>query len=312
MPMLRRPGALAAGLIVAVAGSFALAAPTTAAPVAESSLSWRIDPVEGEEPITGELTAPTATFQSLRSGTINRINVAGNGESWSIGLAAPVDEELHPGIYRNAERAGFQSGRAPGLDVTRGGGGCNEVFGRFAIHQIAFDATGTISMLEASFVQRCDGSPQAMRGNLKYQATPLSYRWRLNDDQPDSPDAHTYRGATSTFFAQTFRTTGIRFGASGDRLNDIVEFAPPQGEQLVVGTTYRNAQPINSREPGRAGLRAERLLCGPTIGTFTIHELVRGADGEPIALSATFTLRCPDFPTPENPNTLRGVIHFHA
>jgi hypothetical protein len=299
-------------LIIAVAGSFALAAPATAVPAAESALSWTIDPVEGGEPITGELTAPDATFQSLRSGTINRITVSGDGESWSIGLAAPVGEELHPGIYRNAERAGFQSGRAPGLEVTRGTDGCNEVFGRFSVHQIAFDATGTISMLEASFAQTCDGAPRVVRGNLKYQATPLSYRWRLTDDQPESPDAHTYRGATSTFFAQMFRTTGIRFGASGDRLDDIVEFAPPQGEQLVVGMTYRNAQPINTQQPGRAGLQAERLRCGPTTGTFTIHELVLGAGGEPIALSATFTLRCPDFPTPENPNTLRGTIHFNA
>lgn len=264
------------------------------------------------EPLTGVLTGPGVSFYTLRDRDIHRIGISSPDMSWSISLAAPVGEELHPGSYPKAERAGFQSGRAPGLDVSVGSGGCNEVYGRFTIHQIAFDSEGTISMLEASFVRRCSPGAPAVSGDLKYHAFPLSYRYTLADEQPSTPDAHTYRGATSTFFAQTFYTTSVRFGASGDRTYDIVEFSPPAGETLTVGRTYRNTQPVGGQEPGRAGLSVDRFPCRPTTGTFTINELVYGTDGEPAALSATFTLKCTEYPSPENPNVLKGTVHFHA
>ncbi|MBQ1076087.1 hypothetical protein KBX06_23435 [Micromonospora sp. C31] len=308
-----RRGAVVAASLVGLTGALLVAAPASAAPVPESSLSWSIEPSDGQgEPVTGTFTEPTASFQSLRDGNIHRVNVSSAGTFWSISLAPPVGEQLHPGNYPNAERAGFQTGRAPGLDVTHGSSGCNQVHGRFTIHQIGFDPAGTINMLEATFVQRCSPGEPAVSGTLKYKATPLSYRWVLTDQEPGTAESHTYRGATSTFWAQTFWSSSLRFGASGGRLNDIVEFSPPQGEQLTVGTTYRDAQPVGEQDPGRPGLSVERFRCRPTTGVFTIKELEYGADGEPVALSATFTIRCTEYPSPENPNVLKGVVHFHA
>jgi hypothetical protein len=311
MPVVRKSSLLVAALIVAVVAPLASAVPAHAAPVAVSSLSWSIELPDGD-PLTGEFTEPSATFHTLRDRSISRINVSSATAFWSISIAAPIGEELHPGEYRDAERAGFQSGRAPGLDVSVNSGGCNEVYGRFTIHQIAFDASGTITMIEMSFVRRCSPSEPAVRGDLKYKATPLSYRWTLTDQFPETPAAHTFRGATSTFFAQTFfGTNGIRFGASGDRVNDIVEFAAPPGQALTIGT-YRNVQPVGNQDPGRPGFATDRFRCRPITGTFTIKELEFGADGEPTALSATFTVRCTEFPSPENPDVLKGTIHFHA
>lgn len=308
-----RRGAAAAAAAIGLAGALVLAAPASAAPTPESSLSWSIEPWNGEgEPLAGVFTEPTASFQSLRDRDIHRLNVTSGNAYWSISLAAPVGEQLHPGNYPNAERAGFQTGRAPGLDVTYGSSGCNEVHGRFTIHQIGFDPSGTINMLEATFVQRCSPGSPAVSGTLKYKATPLSYRWTLANQEPVTAETHTYRGATSTFWAQTFWSSSVRFGASGDRLTDIVEFSPPQGQRLVAGTTYRNAQPVGAQDPGRPGLSVERLRCRPTTGTFTIKELEYGPDGEPVALSATFTIKCTEYPSPENPDVLKGVIHFHA
>jgi hypothetical protein len=312
MSSLLKPRAFGVVLLVAAAGSLLAATPASAVPVAASSLSWTIESDDGSDPQTGVLTGPDASFHSLRDRAIHRINVSSVNTFWSISLAAPVDEELHPGNYPDAERAGFQTGRAPGLDVIVGSGGCNEVHGRFTIHQIGFDAQGVIAMLEASFTQRCSAGGPAVRGDLTYNAFPLSYRYTLTDDEPVTPASHTYRGATSTFFAQRFFTNSVRFGASGDRSTDIVEFSPPAGEILTVGRTYRNVQPVGQQEPGRAGLSVERFRCRPTTGNFTINELVYGDDNEPVALSATFTVRCTEFPNPEDPDVLRGTIRFNA
>ncbi|MEU4677456.1 hypothetical protein [Micromonospora sp. NPDC023737] len=308
-----RRGAIVVASVIGLTSALLVPAPASAAPAPESSLSWSIEPSDGQgEPLSGVLTEPEASFQSLRDGNIHRLNVSSAGPYWSISIAPPVGEQLHPGIYPNAERAGFQTGRAPGLDVSYGSSGCNEVYGRFTIHQIGYDAAGTINMLEATFVQRCSPGAPAIKGTLKYKATPLSYRWNLTDQEPATADSHTYRGATSTFWAQTFWSSSVRFGASGDRMNDIVEFSPPQGERLTAGTTYRNAQPVGEQDPGRPGLSVERLRCRPTTGVFKILELEYGADGEPVALSATFTITCTEYPSPENPDVLKGVIHFHA
>jgi len=306
-------GTLILATITAMIGVLVVAAPANAEPVAESSLSWSIEHWDGvSDPTTGFITEPDAHFQVLRDGSIHRINVTAGNTYWSISLAAPVGQELHPGIYPNAERAGFQSGRSPGLDVRRNGSGCNEVYGKFTIHQIAYDAAGVITTLEASFLRRCSPGDPAWRGDLKYLATPLSFQWKLSDDQPETPESHRYRGATSTFWASSFWTNSIRFGASGDRMQDVIELSPPAGERFEVGRTYRQAQPVGQQDPGRPGLSVDRFYCRPTTGNFTINELVYDTAGQPVALSVEFTLKCTEFPSPEEPNVLKGIIHFHA
>jgi hypothetical protein len=266
---------------------------------------------EGGETTSGVFTEPSDHFQSLRDRDISRINISTDRTFWSISMAAPAGEELAPGIYPNTESSSFRTGRAAGLDISRGSGGCSDPYGKLTIHQIAYDATGTITMLEASLVQRCGPTAPALRGELRYRATPLSYRYTLADDQPETAASHTYRGATSLFYAWSNRPGSIMFSVSGDRMSRSVEFAAPAGEALAVGT-YRNVQLVGQQEPGRPGLSADGLYCSPVTGTFTIKELEKDDDGQPTALSAAFTLKCQEYPSPENPNTLKGTIHFHA
>ena len=63
------------------------------------------------------------------------VSVTSGAEWWHIDLAAPRGETLRPGVYHDAERAAFRTGRAPGLDVSGDGRGCNEVYGEFAVDQ---------------------------------------------------------------------------------------------------------------------------------------------------------------------------------
>jgi hypothetical protein len=50
------------------------------------------------------------------------------------------------------------------------GRGCNEVTGRFVIHEIAFAADGSVLRFVADFEQHCEGGPPALRGTIRYYA----------------------------------------------------------------------------------------------------------------------------------------------
>ena len=95
------------------------------------------------------------------------ISVSSGAGWWNIILAAPVGEELRPSVYYNGERASFKTGRAPGLDISGNGRGCNEIWGLFSINQIAVNALGNVTMLDASFTQHCDSSTAPPMKGLK-------------------------------------------------------------------------------------------------------------------------------------------------
>ena len=93
----------------------------------------------------------TATITAGGSADYVRFHVSTGDEWWDVDLAAPLGEKLHPGVYRDAERASFRTGRSPGLDVSGDGRGCNEVYGQFSVNQIETDTSGAITVLEATY-----------------------------------------------------------------------------------------------------------------------------------------------------------------
>jgi hypothetical protein len=70
--------------------------------------------------------------------------------------------------YLNAERAAFASPGHPGLDVSYGHRGCNQLRGDFTVNQLVFSA-GALDTFGASFNQSCDGGP-VMSGTFYYNA----------------------------------------------------------------------------------------------------------------------------------------------
>lgn len=96
------------------------------------------------------------------------------GAWWTAEFAAPPGETLKPGTYTNAVRAAFRGAGQPGLSVTGSGRGCNTVLGEFTIHAIGTAPDGTIASLDASFIQHCGSSPEALSGRARFQAGPTS------------------------------------------------------------------------------------------------------------------------------------------
>jgi hypothetical protein len=86
-----------------------------------------------------------------------------------------LGQNLHPGVYMNAERAPFASLGHPGLDVGVDGRGCNMVTGNFVIYDVAFSSSTILDRLDVAFEQHCEGAPAAFIGRFRYDRTnPLS------------------------------------------------------------------------------------------------------------------------------------------
>jgi hypothetical protein len=303
--------AAVAGAAVLGAG-LVLSAPQAAmaAPTAQTSYSFTSE--SGDYIGAGRTagyTAPPATINLSGGADYVRIFVSSGNDDWSIDIAAPRGEKLHPGTYNDAERASFRTGRSPGLDVSGDGRGCNEVWGQFAIDQIETDAAGAVTVFEARFVQRCESATAAkLNGTVKFRALPLSYHFASDSgDYIGGGVTKNYTGATSIFNVQG-TTSDLYFTVSGQRDDWTVELAPAPGEQLKVGT-YNNAVRVISRGAGQPGLDVygDGRGCNALTGSFKITELVADSTGAIKALAATYEQHCEG-----GAPALKGTVHYYA
>jgi hypothetical protein len=125
---------------------------------------------------TASYVPPTASITARGDAGDASISVddPASGDWWTAEFAAPPGETLKPGTYTNAVRAPFRGAGQPGLSVTGSGRGCNTVIGEFTIHAIGTAPDGTIASLDASFIQHCGSSPEALSGRARFQAGPAS------------------------------------------------------------------------------------------------------------------------------------------
>ncbi|MEU0738506.1 hypothetical protein [Streptomyces sp. NPDC006134] len=303
-------GALAS--LTATAGlTAALAAPAEAAggtPVAVTKYSH----TSGAGDYIGQggstaLTPATATITAGGDAAYVRFRVRTDDTWWDVDLAAPAGEKLRPGVYRNAERAAFRTGRSPGLDVTGDGRGCNEVYGQFSVNQIETDASGAITVLDAAYTQRCESADApALKGVVKFHAFPLGYSYTSDaGDYIGQGLTQNHTGATSTFSLSRYGD-GVQYGVSGKREYWTALLTPPTGEQFEAGRTYKAER---SHGAGVAGLDVfgNGRGCNQVTGELTVTRLARGDDGAIEAFAATFTQHCEG-----GEPALRGTVHYYA
>lgn len=98
---------------------------------------------------------------------------AGGATWWTLNLAAPAGDSLAVGSYENAARWPFQGTAQPGLDFSGSGRGCNELSGRFVIHDLAIDHAGELHRLHVSFRQHCESGTSYLDGELAILLHPL-------------------------------------------------------------------------------------------------------------------------------------------
>ncbi|WP_241269184.1 hypothetical protein [Streptomyces chrestomyceticus] len=228
----RSVGSAAVALCAAAGLGGALATPAAAAAGPTPVTSYTYTSVAGDyigQGKAGTYREPTAKITLTGDAGAVRIRVQGTDDSWDVELAAPKGDQLRPGIYRDAERAAFRTGRSPGLDVGGNGRGCNEVYGQFSVDQIATDASGAVTLLDASYTQKCESATaQPLKGTVKYRALPLSYTYKSDaGDWVGQGKSVTHTGATSTFRLSDSYGGGVSFGVEGKREYWTAEFRPP-------------------------------------------------------------------------------------
>jgi hypothetical protein len=100
-------------------------------------------------------------------------------------FAARPGSDLKPGVYDHVERAALRALNRPGMDISGNGAGCSTITGRFEVKDIAVDASGAIERLQIVYEQHCEGSPDALFGEVRWgeptqtaaAATPSAITW---------------------------------------------------------------------------------------------------------------------------------------
>lgn len=103
------------------------------------------------------------------AGGLLSVGVDGD-ELWSGDFQLPdTFTELEVGTYDNLTRYPFHDDAIGGLSWSGEGRGCNTLTGSFTIDSVTYDA-GTLTDIELSFTQFCEGGSPSLQGQLRYDA----------------------------------------------------------------------------------------------------------------------------------------------
>ncbi len=189
-------------------------------------------------------------------------------------LATP----LAPGVFEMTARSPT-AGHA-GMEVLALAHGCNEMTGRFQIHEYDADPmTGAVQSVTISFEQFCDGAQQLSQGCFHYQATPPAAA-PVPDPTKVSVQVFTSAGtrtpdptATAIFFDDSdnvvLDTTVSSFGQA--------EASLPSGGSLIVIQDYDSIAHVRMYRGLVNGNHVE-LNPGSTTKTLMLASFTQPAD----------------------------------
>jgi len=147
-----------------------MAAPSA---TANTSLALSSDPASRHWPgLVAYLTPADGTFtvqRNFQNGVSVRFQGPEAGDFWWLDFAAPGRATLARGLYGGAGYFPAQPAGRPGLSVSGQGLGCN-ASGSFEILDVAYGGGGAVLAFHARFEQHCNGSGEALVGDVRYEA----------------------------------------------------------------------------------------------------------------------------------------------
>jgi hypothetical protein len=172
------------------------------------------------------LTPTIGNFSAVQN-TINGVDVSYFGgpgffTTWNLHFAAPDNQLLTVGTYDGAVLFSTEGPGVPGLFITGNGRGCSTITGNFQVQEITYGSSlGPVESFDAFFVQHCDGSAAAIRGEIRYNAHPF-----LNLSAPSSFSVPL--GQTASF-----NVSATEAAESPTDHITLVALNPPQGASFV-------------------------------------------------------------------------------
>lgn len=168
--LLRRTGVVIAVLAATTALGVTAA---DAQPVTNGSLSFSGDPGEY---ISGGASHSYSTadndilaVEGDPADSHIHVTVNGaNGDRWTLDLVAPSGQTLAAGTYSNATLYPWQDPSVPGLAFAGDNRFCDTANGSFVIQDVVFGPQGYVQTLDATYVQYCDASTAALRGEVHF------------------------------------------------------------------------------------------------------------------------------------------------
>jgi hypothetical protein len=235
-----------------------------------------------------------------------------DGTWWYLRFSAPAGTQLKPGTYENVARWPFYK---PGLDYSGDGRGCNQLSGRFVIHEAVFSGASTVERLRMSFEQHCEMQLPGAYGELALAApygpsphtpappghppspTPGTTTFALSSDVGDyigQGQSATYTLANALFTVVP-SASGITVGVKPSSSNSswTLDLRAPEGLQLLPGI-YEAATRYPFQSPVAPGLSFSGMGrgCNTLTGRFVVYEAQYGAGGIIDRFRATFEQHC--------------------
>ena len=105
----------------------------------------------------------TFGMQAYGAAGIN-YSVSGLGDTWRAIVNPPTGSQLTAGTTYATTR--FADATHAGLDFFGDGRGCNNSSGSLTVNRIVRDGGGTVTALNATFVQHCENQGPALHGSF--------------------------------------------------------------------------------------------------------------------------------------------------
>lgn len=123
--------------------------------------------------LTGQLTPPPSWIVFPPGGQRITISAARSGsltaQQYLLNVQAPVGQSVLLGTWENAELYPLQPSDIPGLAFRANGRVCTTLRGRFSVDDVVTFPVNGIDRLHITFQLRCNGRPEALRGEVSYR-----------------------------------------------------------------------------------------------------------------------------------------------
>ena len=278
-------------------------------------------------------SSANAQITVTSSGDTLHVGISGN-DNWTADFAEPSAlTVLQPGTYPNLTRFAFRNTAVGGIDWNGDGRGCNVDTGTMTINSATYSGS-TLTAIDLSFEQHCEGGTPALHGQIHWLASdtskppgpanpPPTTLWRAPAGATPATGNYVYlqsdagdfigAGATNTYtqanavLSTTLSGTHLSVGVAGNDnwtgdfqgMNSITQLQPGYYAGL-------ERYPFNNPVTGGLSWGGDGRGCNTLTGWFAIDDITVTA-GTVTAVDLRFEQHCEG-----GAAALHGQIHWVA